>query len=112
MDILFADKKLEKNCNDNRQLQKVYGEKRARKLHQRLDELRAADVLADISHLPPPRLHQLIGDREEQFSVDVDHPYRLIFVVANNPVPRKKDGGIDLTKVNAILIQGVEDTHE
>jgi proteic killer suppression protein len=112
LDILFADRKLEKICNDARLLQKVHGEKRAKKLHQRLDELRAADVLEDISHLPPPRMHQLIGDRAGQFSVDLDHPYRLIFVVANNPVPQKDDGGIDLSKVNAILIQGVEDTHE
>jgi len=112
LDILFADKKLEKTCNDHRQLQKVYGEKRARKLHQRLDELRAADVLADISHLPPPRMHQLVGNRERQFSVDLDHPYRLIFSVADNPVPLRDDGGIDLSKVTAILIQGVEDTHE
>jgi plasmid maintenance system killer protein len=112
LDILFADKKLEKTCNDHRLLQKVYGEKRAKKLHQRLDELRAADVLADISHLPPQRMHQLVGDRARQFSVDLDNQYRLIFYVANNPLPIKDDGGLDLLKVTAILIRGVEDTHE
>jgi len=112
LDIAFADKKLEKTCNDFRQLQKVHGEKRAKKLRQRLDELRAADALSDISHLPPPRLHQLVGNRAGRFSVDLDHPYRLIFVAANTPLPLKDDGGIDLSKVTAILIQGVEDTHE
>ena len=112
MDILFADNKLEKECNDFRRLQKAHGEKRAKRIRQRLDELRAADALCDISHLPPPRMHQLVGNREGQFSVDLDHPYRLIFIVANEPVPLKVDGGIDLSKVTIILIIGVEDTHE
>lgn len=112
MDILFADHKLGKICNDFRQSQKFHGEKRARKLRQRLDELRAADYLSDISHLPPPRMHQLTGARAGQFSVDLDHPYRLIFTVANEPIPQKEAGGIDLSKVTAVLIHGVEDTHE
>lgn len=112
MDILFKDKKLEKECNEFRLLQRVHGEKRAKRFRQRLDELRAADVLADISYLPPPRMHQLKGARSEEFSVDLDHPYRLIFTVANDPIPRKDDGGVDLSKVTEILILGVEDTHE
>jgi plasmid maintenance system killer protein len=112
LDILFIDKKLEKICNEFRLLQKVHGEKRAKRLRQRLDELRAADALADISHLPPPRMHQLVGSRAGQFSVDLDHPYRLIFTVANDPIPQKEAGGIDLSKVTAVLIHGVEDTHE
>jgi proteic killer suppression protein len=112
LDILFDDQKLGKICNEFRQLQKVYGEKRAKKLRQRLDELRAADVLADIRHLPPPRMHQLSGDRAGQFSVDLDHPYRLIFTVGVHPIPQKEAGGIDLSKVTAIIICGVEDTHE
>jgi proteic killer suppression protein len=57
-------------------------------------------------------MHQLVGNREGQFSVDLDHPYRLIFYVADSPVPLKADGGADLSKVTTILIQGVEDTHE
>lgn len=112
MDLLFADKKLEKTCNDFRQMQKIHGEKRARKLRQRLDELRAAEVLSDISHLPPPRMHQLVDNRAGQFSVDLDHPYRLIFTVANDPIPQKEAGGVDLSKVTAVLIHGVEDTHD
>jgi plasmid maintenance system killer protein len=112
LDIIFNDKKLEKNCNDFKQAQRFYGEKRAKKLRQRLDELRAADVLADISNLPPPRMHQLVNNRKGEISVDLDQPYRLIFMVANEPVPLKDDGGIDLSKVTAILIKGVEDTHE
>jgi len=112
MDITFRDRKLEKTCNDFKQLQKAHGEKQARKIRQRLDELHAADSLADISHLPPQRRHQLSGDRKGQFSVDVVFPYRLLFLPANNPLPLIEGGGLYLSKITIILILGVEDTHE
>jgi proteic killer suppression protein len=51
------------------------------------------------------------GKRKGQLSVDLDHPYRLIFVVNHDPVPVLPDGGLDWSKVTAIKILGVEDTH-
>ena len=112
MDIVFKTSKLQKECNDFRLLQKVYGERRARLIRRRLDELRAANNLAEISHLPPPRMHQLKGERQGQISLDLDHPYRLLITVANNPVPKKENGSINLSKVTAIMILVVEDTHD
>ena len=81
------------------------------KLKQRMAELKAADVLADISHLPPPRLHELTGKEKGQFSVDLQHPYRLLFIPADEPVPRKEDGGIELNGVKAVEIIEIADTH-
>jgi len=43
--------------------------------------------------------------------VDLDHPYRLIFVPDHNPVPKREDGGLDWSRVTAVIILGVEDTH-
>ncbi len=90
---------------------KELGAVRARKLQQRLAELKAADTLSDISHLPPPRCHALTGNRTGQFSVDLDHPYRLLFIPADDPIPYKEDGGIDLALVTEIEIIEIEDTH-
>jgi len=90
---------------------KQLGRDMARKLQQRLMELSAAETLADISHLPPPRCHELTGKRSGQFSVDLEHPYRLLFIPADEPVPLKGDGGIDLSQVREIEIIGVVDTH-
>lgn len=78
---------------------------------QRLSELKAAPTLKDVSHLPPQRCHELIGDRKGEFSVDLVHPYRLLFVPDHTPVPRKEDGGIETNLVTAILIKEIEDTH-
>jgi proteic killer suppression protein len=57
-------------------------------------ELGAYDTLSDISHLPPPRCHELTGKDAGTFSVDLEHPYRLLFIPANDPVPLCSDGGI------------------
>jgi plasmid maintenance system killer protein len=94
MDILFKTKKLSKMFNSQDLLVRAQGPKRAALIRRRLDDLRAAGTLQEISHLPPVRCHELTGDRAGQLSVDLDHPYRLVFCVANNPVPRKPDGGI------------------
>ncbi|MBB5324870.1 proteic killer suppression protein [Anoxybacillus tepidamans] len=103
MDISFKNKKMEKVLNSNSAMQKEYGQL-TRKIQQRLAELRAAPCLNDISHLPPPRLHQLEGERDEQFAVDVKHPFRIVFVPNHDPIPRKPDGGIDRSMVTAIKI--------
>ena len=83
----------------------------ARKLQQRMMELSAAPCLDDISKLPPPRCHPLKGKRTGQFSVDLVHPYRLLFISANNPEPKTKDGGLDLAKIDSIEIVDIVDTH-
>ncbi|ODH00644.1 killer suppression protein [Nostoc sp. KVJ20] len=111
MDIVFNNRKFEKECNNQRLLEKNHGADRAKRIRRRLDNLRAANVLEDMRNLPG-RCHELIQDRAGQLSLDLDHPYRLIFEPADEPIPTKPDGGIDWNKVTAVRILGVEDTHE
>ena len=112
LDIIFRTKKLQKECNDFRMLQKTHGARRAILIRRRLDELRAANSLAEIAPLPGPRMHQLKGDRQGQISLDLDHPYRLLLIVANDPVPQRDNGSINLAKVTAVMIFSIEDTHD
>lgn len=114
MDITFRNKKLEKFFNEGAQLEAAHGKKRAKKIRIRMNELRAADSLMDFwpPMSGPGRCHELTeGKRNRQLSVDLDHPYRLIFVPNHNPVPKRDDGGLDWTQVVAVKIIGVEDTH-
>lgn len=111
MEIAFADAKFAKECNDSKLLQKRQGPARAKLIRRRLDELRAAAVLGDISHLKPPRLHRL-SNRNHEYSVDLDHPYRLIIRPIDEPLPLKPDGGLDLGKIKSVCVLGVEDTHD
>ena len=115
MDISFKNKKLEKEFNEGAQLNKVHGNKRAQKIRMRMAALRAAESLMDFwpPKSGPSRCHELTqGKRKGQLSVDLDHPYRLIFTPAHDPVPVREDGGLDWSCVTSIKIQGVEDTHD
>lgn len=111
MDISFRSAKLAKQCNSIKELRREFGDQCAKKIAQRLLDLRAATTLADVGRLPPARCHELTAARSGEFAVDVKQPYRLIFVPEHDPVPRKADGGIDLGQVTAITVIGVEDYH-
>lgn len=111
MNISFKTRKLQKTCSESAQARKHLGAKGGRKLQQRMMELKAAVDLSDISRLPPARCHELTGDRAGQLSVDLEHPYRLLFIVANNPRPELKSGGLDWEGVTEIEIIEIADTH-
>jgi len=111
MEIYFRTKKLQRICSESKEMRKLYGVKFSEKLQQRLMELRAADVLSDMSHLPPARCHELTGSRAGQFSVDLEQPLRLLFVPINDPPPLREDGGIDRRQVTEIEIIEITDTH-
>lgn len=111
MDVTFRSKKLQKTCSNHREALKAHGPNRGKRLLQRLLELRAADNLSQIPHTPPPRCHELTGNMKGTFSVDLDHPWRLLFVPNHDPVPKLPDGGWDLSAITAVEITKIEDTH-
>lgn len=113
MDITFSSKKLAKQMNDDKALVRDFGSESARKLQRVLTQLRAAPNLGvfALPMSPPHRCHELTGNRKGQLSVDLKHPYRLLFEPANVPLPLRDEGGLDWAKVTTIKIKGVEDTH-
>ena len=110
MDISFASEKFADEVNVYRLLVRRHGDRRAKLIRRRLDELRAVQTLDEMRSLPAPRCHELHGDRSGQLTVDLDHPYRLLFEPAA-PVPQKADGGLDWGGVVAVVVIGVVDTH-
>ena len=111
MKIYFSTRKLQKVCSSSAKMQAEFGVKMARKLQQRLMELKAADCLDDLSRLPPARCHELTGDLRGKLSVDLAHPYRLFLVPAHDPVPTRPDGGLDWQQVTEIEVVAVGDPH-
>ena len=111
MDVSFRDKKLAKPCGSEKALVKAHGKVNARKIMRRLTLLEAAETLSDVPVTPPTRRHELKGNRKGTFAIDVQHPFRITFEPANNSVPTKEDGGIDLDAVIAITITAIEDYH-
>jgi plasmid maintenance system killer protein len=111
VDILFQNGKLARVFNNDSQLKQKYGE-RAKFLKLRFYQMSAVGNLEELRSLPQMRCHELKGNREGTLAIDVGHPYLLIFEPANDPIPRKIDGGLDWTNVTAIKILGVEDYHD
>ena len=112
MEIRFRNKKLEKTLTRTRDMVAKHGPRRARLIQLRLSEIEAAPNLKILGLLPGPRLHPLKGNRKGTLSVDLDHPYRLLFRPDHNPVPELASGGLDPSAVTQVEILEIADTHE
>lgn len=110
MELDFASRKLRRQMESEKELIKAYGQL-ARAIQRRLGVLARAASLADVPAVPPERCHLLTGRFAGCYAVDVSGNWRLIFRPDHDPVPQKESGGVDLTKVTAIVIEGVEDYH-
>ena len=111
MEIYFKRRKDQELFDSERNLGGQFGRENARKSQQRLSELAAAETLEDMRHLTPARCHELTGKRKGQFAVVLKHPFRLVFEPYHDTIPRKKDGGIDRTRVRRIIVLEVVDYH-
>lgn len=90
MEVLFKPVKIKKESEDHKKLSKEYGDLQAKKIITRLTELYSAESLWDIWKLPQTRLHALSGNFKGCFSVDLKHPYRLIFSPLNGDTANLK----------------------
>ncbi len=111
MKIIFRTRKLQRLANSIAEARKILGTQMAHLFLQRLFELQAADTLNDISRLKPARCHELTGNLKGHLSVDLKHPLRLLFVPANDPIPKKPDGGLDWSLVTEVEVMDILDTH-
>ena len=55
------------------------GVKWPKKIHQRIDEIDAADTVEMMIQFHIGRRHPLTQNRKGQYAVDLVHPYRLVF---------------------------------
>jgi len=113
MKILFASKKLQKQFNQQKELQKTFGAQRAKRVAVVMMALRAAPTLGTFAppYSPPHRCHELTGNKKGKLTLDLDGPYRLIIKPEHDPLPQRPEGGLDWHQVTAIKILGVENTH-
>ena len=110
MEICYKHGRLQEVAANFKSAVREWGKENAKKLFLRIQQLKAASTLNDMHRVPGARFHPLKGDRKGQFALDLKHPKRLI-IVPVEPVPRLEDGGIDLLRVNEIMIIEVVDYH-
>ncbi|MDI3527424.1 MAG: toxin HigB [Tenuifilum sp.] len=109
MKIYFKTKKLAKVLNDSNSINRVYGNS-AKKIKQRLDDLAMVDNLEEAMQLPG-RHHPLTGDRKGQFACDLEHPFRLIYQPANEPLPIDEKNTLIYKEITIIEIIEITDYH-
>ncbi len=86
MIIQYKSKKLEKVCTDFSSAQRVHGKDMAERIHQRIDEIAAADSVEMLVKYAIGRCHPLNGNRSGEYAMDLHHPYRLVFEVINEEI--------------------------
>lgn len=79
MDITYRNNKIKKVCTDAKKAEISYGSEMACKIHQRIDEIKAADTVETLIQFRLGRCHPLSQNRKGQYSMDLVHPYRLVF---------------------------------
>ena len=108
MELSYKNKKLEQSITDDKSLIKSYGTL-AKKIKQRIGQLKAADNLSVIGKIPVIRLHPYKGDRLGEWSIDIQENWRICLEIDQDPLPTLDDGCVDLNKVTSIKILSVED---
>lgn len=113
MEILCSNRKLRAALEDEAVCRKQYGAEMAKKITLRVSALRSAESMGTFwpPMSGPERCHLLKGDLAGTFSVDLKHPFRLLFVAVDVPKPEPEDERERWMTIRAIDIVGVEDTH-
>lgn len=101
MDITYKSRKLEKICEDKKVSVKSYGIDMANKIKLRINEIRASDSVEEMIQYQIGRCHALVGDRFEEYAVDLVQPFRLIFI--------KND---DTKQIKVVKIMEIIDYHK
>ena len=86
MKIRYKNHKLYRVCTNAAAARKAYGGEMARRIHQRIDELTAADTVEMMVRYHIGRCHALTGNRAKQYALDLVHPYRLVFTVEHGAI--------------------------
>lgn len=86
MEINYANKTVKKQCTFLKQARKDFPEKVAKKLLKLINFIEDADNLGEVMNYPSSNFHNLKGNKEGLYSLDVDgrrSSYRLIVSFEN-----------------------------
>lgn len=83
MQIEYKNHELQKVCTDAHEAIKKYRNLMADKIHERIDQITAADTVELLEQFHIGKCHHLEGNRKHQYAMDLVQPYRLIFIKKN-----------------------------
>lgn len=110
MELKYKNNKLHELCENpkyKKELVKQYGLEVAKKLPQRIKELKSFSCLNDVPSTLPFRRHKLSGNLKNHFAVNINGQYRLIFKQKENNIIIE-----DLKEIKEIEIMEVSKHYE
>lgn len=114
MEIIYKNDKLKDVCENLKLATRKYGLDVAKALHKVIDLLSWSENFYAVSVFPQYRLHQLKGNRQDQYSITIlkSSKYRLIVypIDENNNIMKSLDNE-DLMFIKCIKIQ-IEEVSE
>lgn len=102
MEILYRDSKIREICTDIKKAKIKHGEL-AERIHLRIKQLIASNTLKDAFSIRSMGLHQLKGERSNEYAVTLNGNYRLIFT----PIEKNNE----LKEIRIITIEEIIDYH-
>lgn len=81
MEVAFRTRRLQRQYESHGEAVREYGEQVARKFIQRINLIEATRNIEELKGLPAIRCHQLKGDREGQWAMNLTGLERLIFTL-------------------------------
>lgn len=86
LQITYKNRKIEKVCTNVRVAERKHGTEMAEKIQLRINQIKASMSVEMMIKFKIGRCHSLVGNRKDQYAVDLVHPYRLIFEKKGNEV--------------------------
>ena len=86
MQIKYKNRRIEKVCTNAYEAEKKHGKEMAEKIQMRIDQISAALSVEMMLQFKIGRCHPLLGNRKNQYAVDLVHLYRLVFEKIGNEI--------------------------
>lgn len=79
--VLFRNNTLRKQYQKSTEAEKAFGQQVGRKYIQRINIIKSAKSVSDLTAIRALKCHELKGDRKGEWSIKLTGFYRLIFTV-------------------------------
>lgn len=109
MDITYSNR-VKKKLSSASEIKKAYGTM-AKKVQNRLDEIKASPNLKVLMQIPAANCHALTGNKDGEWALDISANHRMILEISNDPVPKKDNGEIKTVEVTDVRILDTTDYH-
>ena len=86
MEVTYKTNKIKKVCTDAKVSDRTYGNEMSEKIQLRIAEIEAPDTVEEMINCHIGRSHPSTKNRKGQYSVDLVHPYRMIFEKHGNKI--------------------------